>query len=172
MTALRKVYPLPLLADMRKPYITSQFKTRNPSRPNHNGCDLFHRWRESDGPVRMGDGGATRDPTNPSKPRWFIPAGLCAIAAADGVVQLAGDTPTGRRVWIVHSDGNRTGYFHLRDLRVKVGAEVSAGTPLGEVGDNPKDRDAEHLHFEVSPTGVYKPTDPEIWLAGATYLAG
>ena len=169
---MRKVYPLPVLADLRKPYVTSQFHTRNPSRPGHMGCDLFYRWRASDGPVRIGDGGATRDPKAPTQPKWFIPSGTCAIAAAEGIVQLASDSPTGYRVWVKHADGNRTGYFHLRDVRVYVGAEISAGTPLGEVGDNPKDRDAEHLHFEVSPVAEYAPFDPEVWLRGATYYVG
>jgi len=168
--ALRKVYPLPVLPDLRKPQITSGHKSRNPSRPNHDGCDLFYRWQESDGAVKLGDGGATRDAAG--KPRWFIPAGLCAIAAADGVVSAASKTPTGWRVWINHADGNRTGYFHLRDARVTKGQEVSAGHPLGEVGDNPRDTDAEHLHFEVSPIGRYAPIDPETWLVGATYFAG
>lgn len=174
MTALAKVYPLPVLPDLRRPYITSAFKARNPSRPNHDGCDLFYRWmRTLDGgkPIKLGDGGATRDPKRPGDPKWFIPEGTCAIAAADGVVQLAGPTRTGHRVWIVHTDGNRTGYFHLRDVRVKEGDEVSRGHPLGEVGDNPRDVDAEHLHFEVSPISVYHPLDPELWLEGATYFA-
>lgn len=167
---MRKVYPLPLLADMRRPYITSQFRTRNPSRPTHNGCDLFYRWRSTDGPVRIGDGGATRDPKT-GDPRWWIPDGTCAIAAADGVVQLVGDSPTGWRVWLAHADGTRTGYFHLRYALVIRGQEVSIGRALGEVGDNPRAHDAEHLHFEVSPHGRYAPMDPEEWLAGATYFA-
>src|SRR5262245_2883075 len=110
-----KVYPLPVLPDLRRPYITSGFKARNPSRPNHDGCDLFYRWRESDGPQKLGDGGATRDPAHPGQPRWFIPPGLRAIAAAAGTVTAAGPSRTGFHVWIAHADGNRTGYFHLRD---------------------------------------------------------
>ncbi len=169
--APRKVYPLPLLPDGRKPYITSGHKSRNPSRPNHDGCDLFYRWFPTDGSVKLGDGGATRDPKRPGDPKWFIPAGLCAIAAAAGVVTIAGPSRTGCRVWIAHADGYRTGYFHLRDARVTVGQFVMAGTPLGEVGDNPADRDAEHLHFERSPIGRYAPEDPERWLKGAAYIA-
>lgn len=164
-----KVYPLPVLADLRKPIITSAFHAKNPSRPKHNGCDFFYRWKESDGPVKLGDGGATRDQARPGKPKWFIPKGLRAIAAAPGIVQLASDSPTGWRVWVKHADGMRTGYFHLRGIAVRIGQEVAIGTQLGEVGDNPKDIDAQHLHFEVSPVHRYAPIDPEEWLVGATY---
>lgn len=169
---IARVYPLPVLADLRRPYITSSGHWRNPTRPTHNGCDLFYRWMATlDPPVKLGDGGATRDPKKPGDPKWFIPDGVCAIAAAPGVVQLAGDSPTGHRVWIQHADGWRTGYFHLRDLRVVEGQVVTTGTPLGLPGDNPLDRDAKHLHFEVSPVGRYEPHDPEEWLEGATYFA-
>ncbi len=168
---LAKVYPLPLLPDFRKPEVTSSFKTKNPSRPKHDGADFFYRYDpKRDPPVKMGDGAATRGPDG--KPKWFIPFGTQAIAAADGVVQIAGITPTGYRVWIRHADGMRTGYFHLRGLHVKVGAVVSMGYPLGEVGDNPRDVDAQHLHFEVSPAGIYIPSDPEAWLHGAKYFGG
>lgn len=167
---ISKVFPLPVLPDLRRPHITSGFHGRNPTRPNHNGCDLFYRWMETlDPPQKLGDGGAARDPKT-GGPRWFIPAGLNAIAAAPGVVTAAGTTKTGHHVWIQHADGFRTGYFHLRDARVGVGQVVTTGTKLGEVGDNPIDRDAEHLHFEVSPTGRYEPLDPEDWLVGATYF--
>ncbi len=166
MTAPR-VYPLPVLPDGRKAQITSAFRTS--ARPNHDGCDLFYRWQPSDGMVKLGDGGATRDPQLVGKPRWFIPAGLCAIAAQAGVVQLAGSSPTGYRVWVDHGDGWRTGYFHLRDVRVLVGQRVELGDELGEVGDNPADVDAEHLHFEVSPVDRYEPMDPAVWLRGATW---
>ena len=165
----RKVYPLPELADGRRPTITSGFKTRNPSRPHHDGADLFYRFDPAIDPpdTRVGDGAAARG--SDGRPRWFIPAGLKAIAAADGVVVVAGDSPTGHRCWIAHDDGLRTGYFHLRDLVVAVGQRVAAGDELGEVGDNPRDKDAEHLHFEVSPVDRYEPQDPEVWLVGAGY---
>lgn len=162
-----KAFPLPELADGRRPVMTSGFKSRNASRPTHNGCDFFYHWRKSDGPVRMGDGGATRGPGG--QPKWFIPAGTKAIAAAAGVVSTAGPHKTGHCVWINHADGYRSGYFHLQDTFVAVGQVVALGTPVGTVGDNPLDIDAQHLHFEVSPVGSYAPIDPEVWLRGATY---
>lgn len=150
--------PLPVLPDGRRAVITSGFKSRNPSRPNHDGVDLFYPWRAGD---RVGGGGpAGRGPDG--SPRWGVPDGTCAIAAAAGVVQIAGPSPTGHRCWIDHGAGLRTGYFHLTDLRVAVGQRVERGTPLGLVGDNPADRgDARHLHFEVSSTDRYEPVDPE-----------
>jgi murein DD-endopeptidase MepM/ murein hydrolase activator NlpD len=169
VAVLSKVYPLPVLADGRKPSITSGFKTQNPDRPNHDGCDLFYRWQASDGPVKMGNGGATRGPDG--KPKWFIPAGTHAIAAADGVVQQTDLTRTGWRVWVTHSDGNRTGYFHLQNSLVRAGDALKQGAKLGLVGDNPADVDAQHLHFEVSPIERYAPIDPDIWLRGAGFFS-
>jgi murein DD-endopeptidase MepM/ murein hydrolase activator NlpD len=166
-----KAYPLRELPDGRRPQITSGFYTNNPSRPTHKGVDLFYPYNpKTDPPVKVGDGGATRDAAG--KPKWFIPDKECARAAADGVVTMAGRIATGFRVTIEHLDGNETIYCHLRDVRVAVGQSVALGTPLGEVGDNPIDVDAEHLHFEVSPAGVYQPFDPAIWLQGAAYFVG
>lgn len=167
-SVFHKVYPLAVLPDMRKPEITSQYKTRNPARPDHNGVDLFYRYDPAkDPPVKVGDGAAARG--KDGKPKWWIPEDAPAIAAAPGRVSAASNSKTGWRVWIEHADGHRTGYFHLRNVRVAVGQYVEIGKPLGEVGDNPADLDAEHLHFEVSPLDRYEPMDPEMWLQGATY---
>ncbi len=161
LAAFRLAMPLPTLPDGRHPVITSGFKTANPSRPNHDGVDLFYEWRRGDKPDRVVDSGAAgRNPDG--TPRWGVPDGTCAIAAAAGVIQLAGNSPTGYRCWIDHGAGLRTGYFHLRDIRVLVGQRVEVGHPIGLVGDNPIDKgDARHLHFEVSPVDRYEPMDPE-----------
>lgn len=151
--------PLPTLPDGRKPVITSSFRPAD--RPNHDGADLFYPWAPGDVPNFVGDHGAAG---SAGIPRWVVPIGVCAIAAAAGVVQLAGDSPTGHRVWIDHGNGLRSGYFHLLDLRVKVGEVVVAGAPVGLVGDNPADSDARHLHFELSPVATYSPRDPELYL--------
>ena len=109
---IAKVYPLPLLPDLRRPYITSSGHWRNPSRngkpgpdgkptKRHDGCDFFYRWRIKDGNVRLGDGGAARDWSKPgAPPKWFIPEGVTAIAAAPGIVLSARPAPTGHHVWI------------------------------------------------------------------------
>ena len=56
--ALAKVFPLPLLPDGRRPYLTSGFHARNPSRPGHMGADFFYRWMATlDPPQKLGDVG-------------------------------------------------------------------------------------------------------------------
>lgn len=159
--------PLPVLTypDMSPRYaqVTSGFHTVNPSRPTHNGCDFFYPWRMGDKPDQVGNGlAATRLPSG--QPKWVVPYGVTARAAAEGTIQIAGNTATGYRCWVDHGNGWRTGYFHLRGLEVAVGDKVSEGDPLGEVGDNPKDGDARHLHFELSPVSHYAPVDPEPFL--------
>lgn len=152
--------PLPTLADGRRAAITSEF--RPPDRPSHDGLDWFYAWRAGDKPDFVGDKGAAGKLADGS-PKWVVPYGVCAIAAATGTVVLADPSATGYRVWVSHG-ALRTGYFHLLDLRVHVGDVVQIGTPLGLVGDNPIDTDARHLHFELSPVDVYQPMDPAPFL--------
>ncbi len=153
--------PLPALADGRTPVITSSFRPAD--RPNHSGCDLFYRWMPGDQPDFVGDKGCAGKASD-GRPKWVVPYQVCAIAAANGVVTIAGPSPTGYRCWIDHGNGWRTGYFHLLDMRVGVGLEVEAGHELGLVGDNPIDHDGRHLHFELSSVSSYKPVDPEPYL--------
>jgi murein DD-endopeptidase MepM/ murein hydrolase activator NlpD len=153
--------PLPVLADGRRAVITSGF--RPPDRPNHAGVDFFYPWKSGDLPSTSGDHGAegrNKDGT----PRWVVPTGTLARAAAGGRVTFAAMTPTGHAVWIDHGNGWQSGCFHLADLRVTVGQVVDVGRPLGMVGDNPRDTDGRHLHFELSPVGSYSPIDPEPYL--------
>lgn len=163
---VQRCYPLRALPDGRRPQVTSRHAIHNPSRPTHRGVDLFYPWREGDPPMKIGDGGRTA--------KWIIPPGTIAIAAAAGEVEIAGTSRTGWRCWIRHEGGLATGGFHLRDVRVAIGEPVELGQDLGEVGDNPVDHDAVHLHWEVykGKLGAYPAgtCDPEIWLRGATVL--
>lgn len=153
--------PLPVLMDGRKAVVTSSFRPAD--RPNHDGCDWFYSWAVGDKPDFVGDHGAAgRTPAG--APKWVVPTGTFALAAAPGTIQLADNSPTGYRAWIDHGNGWRTGYFHLLDLRAKVGDRVAVGAPVGLVGDNPADNDGRHLHFELSPVDRYEPTDPEPFL--------
>lgn len=153
--------PLPALADGRRAVVTSSFRPAD--RPNHDGCDWFYPWAAGDKPDFVGDHGAAgRTPAG--APKWVVPTGTLALAAAPGTIQLADNSPTGYRAWIDHGNGWRTGYFHLLDLRAKVGDRVAVGAPVGLVGDNPADNDGRHLHFELSPVDRYEPTDPEPFL--------
>lgn len=165
--SLEKFYPLLLLSDGRGPIMTSGFYTENPSRIDHGGADFFYRWEDGDPLVEVGDGGAV---AKNGVRRWWYPEGAHAVAAADGIIQKAGNTKTGYRVWIDHGNGERTGYFHMASCMVEVGQAVAAGLALGLVGDNPNGHDGKHLHFEVSPVDRYSPQNPRLWLKGATYL--
>lgn len=161
---IEKFWPLRRLSDGRFPVITSKFHTENEGRSTHMGVDMFYPWLDSDPDVPLGDGGAIK---KHGKRKWWYPPGSVAVAAADGVVQLAGDTNTGFRVWVDHGNGERSGYFHGSEVLVEVGEPVSALEPLIVVGDNPKGHDAKHLHFEVSPVDRYAPMNPRAWLRGA-----
>lgn len=152
--------PLPVLPGNRKPYVTSAFRPKD--RPNHVGQDWFYAWQRGDLPDFVGDrGGAGK--TLDGTPKHVVPYGVHAIAAANGVIQIAGNSKTGYRCWVDHGNGWRTGYFHLLDLTVSVGQSVVSGQPLGLVGDNPADHDGRHLHFELSPVDRYAPTDPALY---------
>lgn len=164
---IEKVWPLPILADGRKPVITSGYRTK--SRPSHDGVDLFYPWLDSDPDMPLGDGGAIK---RDGKRRWWYPPGAVAVAAAAGRVTIAGYLTTGWRCWVDHGNGQRTGYFHGARLLVAVGHDVRAGDPVIEVGHNPQVHDARHLHFEVSSTKTYAPIDPRPWLEGAGFVRG
>lgn len=162
----RRCYPLRALADRRKPTITSRHFLNNRERKNHNGVDFFYAWQAGDAAMRIGDGGRTA--------RWFIPDRTLAIAPADGIITLAGQSRTGHRVWIQHAGGLYTGGFHMTEIVVKAGDAVKMGDPIGVVGDNPVDNDARHLHWELYSGDLNKyprgTVDPERFLKGAIVL--
>ncbi len=116
--------------------------------------------------MRIGDGGRTS--------RWFIPDHTWSIAPADGLVEIAGNSKTGYRVWMRHAGGLLTGGFHMVELAVKSGDAVKMGDVIGIVGDNPIDNDARHLHWEcyVGELGKYPrgTIDPERFLKGSVIL--
>lgn len=174
---LDRAFPMRALADGRPPRVTSRHAVHNSDRPTHYGADLMFEHRDSDPPMKVGDGGRTRNG------RWWVPPGTMAIAAAAGVVVNAGKSRTGYRLWIRHDGGQiATGYFHLRGLTpaVLVGARLELGDALGEVGDNPVDVDVVHLHFELYrgnidadvAAGLYPrgTMDPERFLKSARVL--
>lgn len=159
--------PLPYLPgrstpQSRKPVVTSGFRTSD--RPNHDGLDFFYRWEPGDEPSFVGEGGCEGKNADGS-PKWVVPYGTCALAAADGMVQVAGPSPTGFRVWVNHGNGLRSGYFHLVSVHVAAGSKVVKGSTLGRIGNNPQPpADGNHLHFEVSPVEKYQPLDPRKYL--------
>jgi hypothetical protein len=162
----RRCWPLRALPDGRKPVVTSRHAIHNKSRPNHYGCDLFYAYRNDDPPMKIGDGGRTKG--------WFIPERTWAIAQADGLVEIAGNSRTGFRVWIRHAGGLATGGFHFTELAVKPGDAVRMGDRVGIVGDNPADHDPDHLHTELYRGELRKyprgTLDPELFWRGAVVL--
>lgn len=123
----------------------------------------------------------------------YAPLGEPVVAVAEGVVEAAvrAGTPGwaryGHTVLLVHVDGTRTLYAHLRDAPlVRPGQYVRAGALLGHVGSTAGTADdpdrhfasaAPHLHFETligpypasaGPDGDQRGSrsvDPVVWFA-------
>lgn len=76
-----------------------------------------------------------------------------ALAAADGVVVMAGRYGTyGNFVLIDHGNGLQTAYGHFDSVLVEAGQVVTAGTPIGKIGQTGQ-ATGPHLHFEVRVDG-------------------
>jgi hypothetical protein len=80
---------------------------------------------------------------------YATPAGSPVLAAADGTVVAAEDLFfAGNAVFIDHGNGLVTMYFHLSEIKVVAGQEVTAGQALGEVGSTGRST-GPHLFFGV-----------------------
>jgi murein DD-endopeptidase MepM/ murein hydrolase activator NlpD len=78
-----------------------------------------------------------------------LPAGTPVLAAADGTVVLAQELfYPGNAVFIDHGDGLITMYFHLSDINVQAGQELSKGDRVGQVGSTGRST-GPHLFFGV-----------------------
>lgn len=84
-------------------------------------------------------------------------AGYGIYATTDGVVRFSG-TKTGgigNCIYIEHTaDGYWSNYMHLASMSVSVGQTVKAGDRIGTMGNSGGDY-AIHLHYELSPDGVF-----------------
>lgn len=98
--------------------------------------------------------------------RFYMPDGIPALAFDDGVVTRAGVIDTGGRVQIDHGGGISTKYFHLRNLKMKVGDRVRAGDVVGTISHNPKGFRLNHLHFELLKNGRRIDPEPTIFKTG------
>lgn len=170
---LRRCFPLRCLPDGRKPVVTSGHRDRNPDRADHYGCDLMYAWKPTDPPKKIGDSGRTE--------KWVVPENTYSIAPFIGRIVIAGDSKTGKRVWLAHPVGWNAGFFHMDDLRVREGDALELGADIGRVNNNPSGgSDPDHLHFELYwgdivddvrhgryPQGT---VDPELMLATTPYL--
>ncbi len=80
-------------------------------------------------------------------------AGQPVMAAADGLVMLAGATGGyGEAVYLAHGFGVSTRYGHLSEIDVKPGQRVHRGDRIGRVGSTGRSTGA-HLHYEVRLDG-------------------
>ncbi len=84
--------------------------------------------------------------------------GAPVIAAAAGTVTFAGGNGNcGNTVMISHGGGLTSVYCHMSAIRTTVGAEVSAGNRVGDVGSTGAST-GPHLHFEIRKGGA--PVNP------------
>lgn len=87
----------------------------------------------------------------------FAPRGTPLVAVADGVVTSTRDNKLGGKVvWMRGFDHGRTYYYaHLDSVAVKAGQTVSAGEPVGTVGNTGNARyTPPHLHFSIYHRGT------------------
>lgn len=130
----------------RKPEITDGFssKRRTPAGDiiAHGGVDIMYRRQPGD-TWRAGTPHGTHN--------FVMPDDRAALAASDGVVWFAANTPRGWTVIIDHTPRKLATYYtHLSSLLVTTKQKVSAGTPIGIIGADPLDGEhIMHLHFEV-----------------------
>lgn len=81
------------------------------------------------------------------------PVGTPIIAAADGVVTVAGwSSGYGKLVELRHSDGTITRYGHNSQLSVSAGQIVRQGQQVAAMGSTGRSTGS-HLHFEIHPSG-------------------
>ncbi|BDG15669.1 MULTISPECIES: LysM peptidoglycan-binding domain-containing M23 family metallopeptidase [Thermus] len=92
------------------------------------------------------------------------PPGTPVKAVAEGLVVLSARLRLrGEAVVLAHGMGLCTGYWHLKERRVREGARVRAGEVLGLLGSTGLST-GPHLHLEVRLQGV--PVDPAPFFRG------
>lgn len=96
--------------------------------------------------------------------------GYGIYATTDGVVRFSGAKTggIGNCIYIEHTaDGYWSNYMHLVSMSVSVGQTVKAGDQIGVMGNTGGDY-AIHLHYELSPDGVFhsggNTVNPQVYL--------
>lgn len=154
----RWVWPVPRW-NGRAPMISDGFDSPRPGVPRHGGVDIMFARLPAD----------TFKAGTPNASKLFVmPDGLVAVAASDGVVRSAMQTPHGIAVVIDHTPNKvATFYTHLEKLLVaaagpgKSNERVRAGQPIGIIGASPLDAEhLKHLHFEMWLGGPNDRIDP------------
>ena len=94
---------------------------------------------------------------------YAVPQGTPVLAVEDAVVALAGEFFfSGNAVFLDHGNGLISMYFHLHEMFVEQGDEVSRGRPIGTVGSTGRST-GPHLHFGVRWQG--ERVDPALLLS-------
>lgn len=87
--------------------------------------------------------------------------GTTVLAPANGVVVFSAPLELRGNVIIIdHGLGVMTGYYHLSELLVRQGDNVTAGQPIGRVGSTGLSTGA-HLHWDLRVMDVT--VDPALW---------
>ena len=93
---------------------------------------------------------------------YAVPQGTPVLAVEDAVVALAGEFFfSGNAVFLDHGNGLISMYFHLHEVFVEQGDEVSRGRLIGTVGSTGRST-GPHLHFGIRWQG--ERVDPALWL--------
>jgi hypothetical protein len=145
--------------------ISDGFDSPRPGLPRHGGVDVMFARKPADA-FKAG---------SPNGSKLFVmPDALAAVAASDGAVWSAMQTPHGFAVVIDHGPSKvATFYTHLEKLLVapatpgKSSERVHAGQPIGIIGASPLDGEhLKHLHFEVWLGGPNDRIDPSALMRG------
>jgi hypothetical protein len=139
--------------------ISDGFGSPRPGGIRHGGVDVMFARQASD---------AFKPGTPNGAAHHVMPDGLVAVAASDGVVWSAMQTPRGFAVVIEHSPTKVSSFYtHLEKLLVKPTANaqtrehVRAGQAIGVIGADPLDaQHLKHLHFEIWLGGPSDAIDP------------
>lgn len=93
---------------------------------------------------------------------YAVPQGTPVLAVDDAVVALAGEFFfSGNSVFLDHGNGLISMYFHLHEVFVEQGEEVSRGRLIGTVGSTGRST-GPHLHFGIRWQGAR--VDPSFFL--------
>lgn len=100
---------------------------------------------------------------------YAVPQGTPVLAAEDAVVALAGEFFfSGNAVFLDHGNGLISMYFHLHEVFVEQGGEVSRGRRIGTVGSTGRST-GPHLHFGIRWQG--ERVDPALLLGEPASIA-
>ena len=100
---------------------------------------------------------------------YAVPQGTPVLAVGDAVVALAGEFFfSGNAVFLDHGNGLISMYFHLHEVFVEQGDEVSRGRLIGTVGSTGRST-GPHLHFGIRWQG--ERVDPALLLGDPGSIA-